>query len=190
MPDFHRKANRLGPDSYRGRRAYFLTLCANERRRILANTALVETLVPVLRTTCGSHSFNVNAYCFMPDHLHLVVIGAGDYASLPRFMQAFKSLAARETARLGIVKPWQKGFYDHVLVDGESIDSAALYAFLNPVRASLVRRAEEWPYSGSFLFAWPNVPVISTAFVPPWKKGARADPKKEQDGEIDSPLQT
>jgi len=105
-------------------------------------------------------------------------------------MQAFKSLAARETARLGIAKPWQKGFYDHVLVDGESIDSAASYAFLNPVRASLVRRAEEWPYSGSFLFVWPNVPVISTAFVPPWKKEAHAEPKKEQDGEVNSPLQT
>ena len=190
MPDFHRKPNRLGPESYVGRHAYFLTLCANERRKILANAVLVESLVPVLRTTCESHSFNVNAYCFMPDHLHLVVMGESDSASLPRFMQAFKSLAARETATLGIAKPWQKGFYDHVLGDGESIDATALYAFLNPVRAGLVRRVEEWPYSGSFMFVWPNVPVVSTAFVPAWKKEVQAEPKKEQDGEVNSPLQT
>jgi len=167
-----------------------LTLCANERRKILANGVLVESLVPVLRTTCGSHSFNVNAYCFMPDHLHLVVMGGSDSASLPTFMQAFKSLAARETAKLGIAKPWQKGFYDHVLGDGESMDSAALYAFLNPVRDGLVRRIEEWPYSGSFMFAWPNVPVVSTAFVPPWKKAVQAEVKKKRDGEVNSPLQT
>jgi len=163
-----------------GRHAYFLTLCANERRRFLADAVLVESLLPVLRTTCGSHSFNVEAYCFMPDHLHLVVIGERDSASLPRFMQAFKSLAVRETGRLGIAKPWQKGFYDHVLGDGESIDSAALYAFLNPVRAGLVRRVEEWPYSGSFVFAWPNVPVVSTVFVPSWKKEAQAEVKKSK----------
>jgi putative transposase len=181
MPDFHRKPNRLGPESYRGRHAYFLTLCANERRKILANAALVESLVPVLRTVCGSHSFNVNAYCFMPDHLHLVVIGESDAASLPRFMQAFKSLAVRETARSEIAKPWQKGFHDHVLGDGESIDSAALYAFLNPVRAGLVRFPEEWPYSGSFMFAWPSLPAVSTPFIPPWKKEVRAETKKKQD---------
>src|SRR4029077_10988954 len=190
MPDFHRKPNRLGPGSYRGRHAYFLTLCANERRRILANAALVESLVPILRTVCGSHSFNVNAYCFMPDHLHLVVIGESDASSLPRFMQAFKSLAVRETARWEIAKPWQKGFHDHVLGGGESIDSAALYAFLNPVRAGLARFPEEWPYSGSFMFAWPSLPVVSTPFIPPWKKGSPSGAEEKQDGEVNSPLQS
>ena len=153
MPEFHRKQNRLGPASYLGQNSYFLTLCANERSKILANTTPVESVVSVLRTACKSHGFNVYAYCFMPDHLHLVVLGLSDTAGLPSFMQAFKSLAARETRNLGIAKLWQKGFYDHVLRDGESIDAAAAYAFLNPVRAGLVWRAEEWPYSGSFMFA-------------------------------------
>jgi len=181
MAEFRRKRNRLGARAYEGRGAYFLTICTEGRKKLLGDSELVDRLLGVLRKKCAVCFFDVYAYCFMPDHLHLVVIGESDSASLPRFMQAFKSLAARETARLGIAKPWQKGFYDHVLVDGESIDSAALYAFLNPVRANLVRRAEEWPYSGSFLFAWPNVPVISTAFVPPWKKEAHAEPKKEQE---------
>lgn len=170
MLEFHRKANRLGPGSYLGPGAYFLTLCANERHKILANAVLVESVLPILRSACGSHSFNVNAYCFMPDHLHLIVMGGSDSASLPRFMQAFKSLAARETRKLGTAKHWQKGFYDHVLRDGESIDAASWYAFFNPVRAGLVRRPEDWPYSGSFVFAWPNVPMVSTPFVPPWKR--------------------
>lgn len=180
MPDFQRKRNRLGPDSYRGRHAYFLTLCANERRKILAERLLLEGVLPVLLASCGSHPFNVNAYCFMPDHLHLVVIGESDSSSLPRFMQAFKSLAARATRKLGIAKLWQKGFYDHVLIDGESLDAASLYAFLNPVRAGLVQRAEEWPHSGSFMFPWPNVPVVSTPFVPPWKPDAKTGWQKER----------
>ena len=190
MPDFHRRPNRLGPESYQGRHSYFLTLCTNERRKILANALLVETLVAVLRNACESLFFNVNAYCFMPDHLHLVVFGVSDGASLTSFMQAFKSLAARETRKSGIGKLWQKGFYDHILRDGESIDAASWYAFLNPVRAGLVRRAEEWPYSGSFVFAWPNVPLVSTPFVPPWKKQGQAEDGKKQDGEVNSPLQT
>jgi hypothetical protein len=49
---------------------------------------------------------------------------------------------------------WQKGFYDHVLRSGESTDGAAWYVFMNPVRAGLVKRAQDWPYSGSFVFRW------------------------------------
>jgi putative transposase len=169
MPDFHRKPNRLAPESYRGRRSYFLTLCTGDRRALFTDATFLQDLLTVLRTTCASHSFSVYAYCFMPDHLHLILNGENDSSSLPRVVQAFKSLAAREARKIGIADLWQKGFYDHVLRGSSSIDAAAWYMFMNPVRAGLSRRAEEWPYSGSFVFSWPNVPIATRPFVPPWK---------------------
>lgn len=169
MPDFHRKPNRLSPESYRGRRSYFLTLCIGERRTLFTDGTLVQDLLSVLRASCASHSFSVYAYCFMPDHLHLILNGENDSSSLPRVVQAFKSLAAREARKIGIANLWQKGFYDHVLRDSNSIDAAAWYLFMNPVRAGLLLHAEEWPYSGSFVFRWPHVPVAARPFVPPWK---------------------
>ncbi len=169
MPDFHRKPNRLTPASYRGRRSYFLTLCTDERRALFTEGAIVKELLAVLDGTCALHLFRVYAYCFMPDHLHLILNGENDSCDLTRLIQAFKSLAARDARKLGITNLWQKGFYDHVLRDTNSTDAGARYVFMNPVRAGLVRRAEEWPYSGSFVFPWPNIPVVRKPFVPPWK---------------------
>ena len=171
VPEFVRKPNRLAAESYWGRRGYFLTICTDQRRRILTDTNFINALISILRQTCGIHGCNVYAYCFMPDHLHLVLTGQRDDASLPGFVQAFKSLGARESWKHNIKSLWQKGFYDHVLRRGESIDAAAWYVFLNPVRGGLVQQAEDWPYSGSFVFTWPGLRTVADAFVPPWKAG-------------------
>ncbi len=37
-----------------------------------------------------------------------------------------------------------------------------------------------WRYSGSFMFAWPNQPAISTPFLPQWKREAQAEPRKKK----------
>lgn len=170
MPDFHRKPNRLAPESYQGRQAYFLTLYTNERRKVFTVPTFIDPLIALLRDTSTTHAFNVYAYCFMPDHLHLVVTGESEAANLPTFIQAFKSLAARESWKHGIERLWQKGFYDHVLRDGESMDAAAWYALQNPVRAHLVGCAEDWPHSGSFVFAWPGFRAAAEPFIPLWKR--------------------
>lgn len=169
MPEFHRKPNRLTPKSYLGQRAYFLTLCAGQRRKLFTRPGLVATLLAVLRATCCAHFFNVYAYCFMPDHVHMILTGGSDSSSLARLMQVFKSLASREARKIGLANLWQKGFYDHILRTGDSLDAAAWYVFMNPVRAQLAPRAEDWPFSGSFVFEWKNLAVPPEPFAPPWK---------------------
>jgi putative transposase len=168
MPDFRRRANRLAPQAYRGRRAYFLTLCTGDRRKHFASGGLVDASLAVLRTIRATYFFNVYAYCFVPDHFHLIVTGENDSADLSRFLQAFKSLAAREARELGVEKLWQKGFYDHVLRDGEALDAAAWYVFLNPVRARLARRAEDWPHRVHLCLLGRGFEV-AVPFAPPWK---------------------
>ena len=43
---------------------------------------------------------------------------------------------------------WQKGFFDHVIRSEESYAQKWVYVRDNPVRAGLVRSAEDWPYAG------------------------------------------
>ena len=175
VPEFVRKPNRLAPESYRGCRAYFLTICTDRWRKLLTGTNFIKALITLLGQTCRTQGRNVYAYCFMPDHLHLVLTGEPSDSSLPRFVQAFKSLGVRESWRHDIKSLWQKGFYDHLLRGSESMDAAAWYVFLNPVRAGLVQRAEDWPHSGSFVFTWPGLRTLADTFVPPWKMGKTAD---------------
>lgn len=160
-------------ESYRGRKAYFLTLCVRERKRLFGDGALVNALLGVLRETCAAHFFNVYAYCFMPDHLHLILVGESDSAHLAPVVQAFKSLGAAAAGELGVFDLWQKGYYDHVLRSGDSLAGAAWYVFMNPVRAGLVRRVEEWAFSGSFVFAWKRLTAPTELFEPPWKGGSK-----------------
>jgi putative transposase len=130
----------------------------------------VKTILGVLRDVCGRYSFGVYAYCFMPDHLHLIVTGENDSSELPGMVRAFKSLAAGAVRKIGMFDLWQKGYYDHVLRTGESMDSAAWYVFMNPVRAGLVGQVKEWGLSGSSAFELGKVVAPEESFVPDWKR--------------------
>jgi hypothetical protein len=46
---------------------------------------------------------------------------------------------------------WQPGFHDHLLRSDESYGEKWEYVFQNPVRANLVSRTEDWPYSGEII---------------------------------------
>jgi len=49
---------------------------------------------------------------------------------------------------------WQEKYHDHVLRADERWESGAIYILNNPVRKGLCKRAEDWPYSGSFTADW------------------------------------
>jgi putative transposase len=170
MAGFLRKANRLSQPSYRGQRSYFLTICSNERKKIFTDSKLVLALLDLLEEKCLAHSFGVYAYCFMPDHLHLVLVGRGNSANLALVIRAFKGAATSRARPLGAAHLWQKGFYDHVIRSGEGMDAVAWYIFTNPVRAGLVKHFDEWPFSVSLMFDWKKRAGPPEPFVPPWKK--------------------
>ena len=103
-----------------------------------------------LREAAARAHFEVVAYCFMPDHLHLLV-QTGDGADLVGFVRLFKQRSGYAYRRLtGDPEVlWQKSYYDHVLRRDEDLHAAARYVWGNPVRGGLVENARDYPYSGS-----------------------------------------
>jgi hypothetical protein len=65
-----------------------------------------------------------------------------------------------EFARLKRAWRWQHGFHDHRFRTPESESRKWEYVCLNPVRAGLVKRPEEWPYGGEILYAESGVPRL------------------------------
>jgi len=163
-----RKRNRLDPSCYVGPNTYFVTICVEQRKPILAQTARVEVLLKILREVCAAHQFQIYAYCLMPDHLHLEVIGTSQQSSLPRFLRSFKGKTTAAMRKLGIHNLWQKGYYEHINRPGE-LEAIADYVFSNPTRAGLVKSMYDWPYLGSFLFDWKKFAPPKEPFRPPWK---------------------
>ena len=90
---------------------------------------------------------DILAYCLMPNHVHLVVV--------PHRIDSLATLVrrthARYARRVNQVYDWQghlwqERFHSFVM-DEEHLLAAARYVELNPVRAGLCRRADEWPWS-------------------------------------------
>jgi putative transposase len=170
MPEFRRNPNRLGAPAYVGRGLYFVTICTRGRRPVFQDPELVSTLLTELDQTCAQQNFSLYAYCFMPDHVRLELVGTDDQSNLPEMLREFKGHAAARARLTGVRGVWQKGYYDHVLRPGENEDAVAWYIFNNPVRKNLVSDPRAWPHTGSWMFDWRKAVAPSEEFVPPWKK--------------------
>jgi REP element-mobilizing transposase RayT len=69
--------------------------------------------------------------------------------SVSLWMKSLKNTISKTLKSATFLAPhWQRGFFDHVIRSEESYDQKWLYVRNNPVRAGLVRSAEDWPYAG------------------------------------------
>jgi REP element-mobilizing transposase RayT len=133
------------PSWIKGCPLYFVTFCTIPRRKNqLCLPAIGDELLRSAAYYHDSQCWWLRLFLLMPDHGHaLIAVPKGD--SLPTVVRAWKSYQAK---RLSI--QWQTGFFDHRLRSGESEDEKTSYIRLNPVRAGLVAKPEDWP------FVWPK----------------------------------
>jgi len=87
----------------------------------------------------------------MPDHIHLFVCGSGEFV-LSRWVAMLKQVLAKANGwSKSNGQIWEEGFFDHILRNDKSISEKWDYVVQNPVRAGLVKRAEDWPYQGEIV---------------------------------------
>jgi putative transposase len=91
----------------------------------------------------------VPAYCFMPDHLHLVVSGTSGDADLWKTIVAYKQKTGYWLSRNKPETTWQKDFYDHIIRSDENLAVHIRYVLDNPVRKGLAATWQEYPHKGS-----------------------------------------
>ena len=87
----------------------------------------------------------------MPEHVHLFVRGGPEFR-LGRWVGLLKqALAKAAKLSAGKKQVWQPGFFDHLLRSDESYAQKWEYVRENPVRAGLVKFAQDWPYQGEIV---------------------------------------
>lgn len=95
------------------------------------------------------YSVAVWAYCLMPNHIHAIVVPQNTDSLSKLFAALHRRYARRTNARHDWVGHlWQKRFYSVVMDETHAV-SAMRYVELNPVRAGLCLRPEEWPWSSA-----------------------------------------
>ncbi len=169
---FKRRNIRLPASQYRGRNFYFVTLCFHNRRRFGASAALASWLTARLQKHASTCGFFVHAYCFMPDHVHVLAAAAADESNLIKFIESFKQETGAEFAQRSHRRLWQFKYYDRILRSSDTPDRVAWYLWLNPVRKGLCCSPSEYPFLGSFTELGTRLLHGSVAadWSPPWKE--------------------
>jgi len=157
------KRIRLEPAAYQQGHCFSVALATAHRAHHFNNADTVRLCLDALNETAGWYHASVFAYCFMPDHLHLLVatpLGV----DLVQFVRQFKQLSAYRFRRERSSVPlWQARFYDHALRSDESLLDVARYIWENPVRTALAQCPHDYPHSGSLV--WEDIDGPETVRV-------------------------
>ena len=120
---------------------YFLTICCIPRG--MNTLCRTERALEIFRSVQFYESlgkWSVRVMVLMPDHLHALV-DFPFWGDMSRIVGDWKRYLSNQ---LGI--RLQPNFFDHRLRRDESHDEKWKYVKMNPVRAGLVKNAEDWPY--------------------------------------------
>ena len=163
---------RLDGFDYRGGYRYFLTFCAFQRRSVFKNVASIDLVMDQIRFTVAEQGIENIAYCFMWDHLHMLVAGSCESSDLRKFATLTKQRSAWRFARLGQGRLWQAGYYDRVLRSEEATAGVVQYIIQNPVRAKIAESPGDYPHWGSGLYTRKEL-LDFIQDVPQWRPGDR-----------------
>jgi len=126
---------------------YHLTSRGNRREEIYLHDKDRWNFLRIFSETCEHYNWICHAYCLMGNHYHILL--ETPEANLSRGMRQLNGVYTqrfnRKHDRVGHLF---QGRYKAVLVDKESyLRELARYIVLNPVRAGLVKKPEEWRWS-------------------------------------------
>lgn len=103
----------------------------------------------ILRQSASLFGVRIWAWCLMNNHVHLVAVPADRTALALTFGRTHAAFALHVHQHRGLMGHlWQARFHSCVL-DDDHLRAAMRYVELNPVRAGLVRNAEDYPWSSA-----------------------------------------
>jgi putative transposase len=150
----HARPRRLPAFDYAGFHRYHVRVGTWNRVPHFANPACVATSRDQLLGLAQEHELAVNAYCFMPHHVHVLLAGRSPAARVGTLIAAWKQRTGYAFARSNPgTRLWQPSYFERVLRENEGNEVVARYILENPVRAGLAARIGEYPH------AWCTWPI-------------------------------
>ena len=144
-----RRPGRIRGFDYLGLYVYFVTICTWSRAPRFTDEQTVSETLAHFQHSAERHHFAIVAYCFMPDHLHLLLDGQDDGSDLRASVVLGKQRSGFDFCRRVGGRLWQGSYHDRVLRQEEDTLSVARYILENPVRAGLVRAPADYAFVGS-----------------------------------------
>ncbi|MFA6012706.1 MAG: transposase [Desulfobacteraceae bacterium] len=131
------------------RMPHHITQRGNRRQQTFFNDEDYQIYLELMSQWCKTYHVEVWAYCLMPNHVHLILVpDTKDGLNL-----AVGEAHRRYTRRINFREGWKghlwQGRFSSFIMDESYLLACTKYVELNPVRAGLVKRPEDWPWSSA-----------------------------------------
>ncbi len=124
-----------------------MTQRGNRREKVFFGEDDYALYRDLLSEACRREGVAVWAYCLMPNHVHLILTPRTGEGLGRALGKAHRRYSAFVNARMRVTGHLFQARFSSVVMDEDHLMDAARYVALNPVRAGLVAKAEDWPWS-------------------------------------------
>jgi putative transposase len=128
---------------------HHVTQRGNGGRRVFFSDADYGAYRDLLAKAASEAGVAVWAWCLMPSHVHLILAPDSEDGLRRALARVHRAYAGMIHARRRRTGHFWRGRFGAVVMDEPHLAAAFRYVTLNPVRARLVRRAQDWPWSSA-----------------------------------------
>ena len=128
---------------------HHVTQRGNRSQQTFFNDGDYAAYLELMSEWCREEGVEIWSYCLMPNHVHLIAVPKTEDG----LRRAIGEAHRRYTRRINLREQWRgylwQGRFASFITDEPYLLAAARYVELNPVRAKLVKRARDWPWSSA-----------------------------------------
>jgi putative transposase len=128
---------------------HHITQGGNRRQETFFNDADYQAYIDLMSEWCCLLNVEVWAYCLMPNHIHLIAVPESEDGLRLAIGEAHR----RYTSRINFREGWRghlwQGRFASYVMDEDYLLACVRYIEMNPVRAGLAVKPEQWPWSSA-----------------------------------------
>ena len=127
--------------------AHHVTQRGTRRQPIFFKTGDERLYLQILSEECDKAAVEIWAYCLMPNHVHLIATPSRENGLARAIGETHRQYAGLINRREKWTGHLFQDRFSSSVMDEQHLMAALRYVALNPVRAGLVARPQDWPWS-------------------------------------------
>ncbi len=128
---------------------HHVTQRGNRREQVFFEEDDYQAYLDLISAAARRSGTAVWAYCLMPNHVHFIMVPSIEDGLRQTFAEAHRRYTVRIHARRKWTGHLWQGRFSSTAMDERHLMAAARYVPMNPVRAGMVARAEDWRWSSA-----------------------------------------
>jgi putative transposase len=126
---------------------HHVTQRGNRREQTFFEDGDYELYLDLLSDAAKQAHAEIWGYCLMPNHVHIIIVPSDEDGLRKTFRTVHRTYTGYINARMRTTGHLWQGRFGSVAMDEAHFVSALRYVSLNPVRARLTARADDWRWS-------------------------------------------